>query len=131
MNLKQFCVLGLMAVLIVLTSAVMILVRDQLYAQTTYPGAPRPSDELLVFSPKSGMLANFSTREDLGIQSVTIVDPETKSIGFYQIQLSDGTIKIKNVRNIGPDLKLEHYNGAYPLPSDIERILETKNSPRR
>jgi hypothetical protein len=59
-------------------------------------------------------------------QQVTVIDPETRVLSVYHIDLSTGGVELKSVRNIHWDLQMVEFNGTSPLPREIRSLLEQK-----
>jgi hypothetical protein len=57
-------------------------------------------------------------------QLVTVIDPATRVLGVYQIELATGEVTLKSVRNIHWDLQMIEFNGTSPLPGEVRSILE-------
>ena len=57
-------------------------------------------------------------------QQVTIIDPATRVLGVYHIELSSGEVTLKSVRNLHWDLQMMEFNGTSPLPGEVRSILE-------
>jgi len=57
-------------------------------------------------------------------QQVTVIDPNSEAISVYHVDLADGKIRLRSVRNIHWDLQMVHLNGATPLPREIQVLLE-------
>jgi len=56
--------------------------------------------------------------------TLTIVDPQLRSIGVYHLNRESGEIQLKSVRNFGADLQMDHLNTNSPLPQEIRQGLE-------
>ncbi len=59
-----------------------------------------------------------------GSQQITVIDPQTRVLGVYHIQLSTGEVTLKSVRNIHWDLQMIEHNGTSPLPQEVRAMLE-------
>jgi hypothetical protein len=57
-------------------------------------------------------------------QQVTVIDPDTRVVGVYHIDLASGEVSLKSVRNIHWDLQMIEFNGTNPLPREVRAILE-------
>ena len=57
-------------------------------------------------------------------QQVAVIDPKTRTMSVYHIDLASGAISLKSVRNIQWDLQLVEFNGVSPLPREIRSLLE-------
>lgn len=72
-------------------------------------------------------LVDFTTivdaRSGQPYRKVTIVDPETQRICVYSIDI-EGKIRLQNVRNVGPDLQVEFYDGYDPTPKEVREWLQ-------
>ncbi|HOM17516.1 MAG TPA: hypothetical protein PLQ00_09320 [Thermoguttaceae bacterium] len=71
-----------------------------------------------------GQLIAFSTTVGEKYQQVTLIDPKSRSMSVYHIDLAEGKIRLRSVRNFHWDLQLIHLNGQPPLPREIQAILE-------
>lgn len=59
-------------------------------------------------------------------QQVTVISPETQTLAVYHIDLSNGAVTLKSVRNIHWDLQLNDFNATIPLPGEIRSSLEQR-----
>jgi len=59
-------------------------------------------------------------------QQIVVIDPRTRAMSVYHIDLNSGGVSFKSARNIGWDLQLEDFNGNEPLPSEIRSLLEQR-----
>lgn len=59
-------------------------------------------------------------------QMLTIVDPRTRAICVYHVEMASGAIALKSVRNIHWDLQMTDYNGVSPLPGELRSMLGQK-----
>jgi hypothetical protein len=57
-------------------------------------------------------------------QQVTVIDPDTRVLGVYHVDLSTGEVTLKSVRNIHWDLQMIEFNGTHPLPREVRSIIE-------
>jgi hypothetical protein len=74
--------------------------------------------------PGGGGLIALATVVGEQHQQVTVIDPDTQSLGVYHIDLSTGEVKVKSVRNIHWDLQMIEFNGTPPLPREVRSIIE-------
>ncbi len=72
----------------------------------------------------TGGLIALATSVDEQRQQVTVIDPATRVLGVYHIDLSTGVVTLKSVRNIHWDLQMMEFNGTRPLPDEVRSILE-------
>ena len=56
-------------------------------------------------------------------QQLTVIDPRSRVMSVYHVELASGAITLKSVRNIHWDLQLSEYNGVNPLPNEIRATL--------
>ncbi|MHC4403247.1 MAG: hypothetical protein ACYTG0_26615 [Planctomycetota bacterium] len=75
--------------------------------------------------PSSDLIALSTTVGDKH-QQVTMVDPRSRSISVYHIDLDTGDVELRCVRNIHWDLQMEYYNGSGLLPPEIRSALESR-----
>jgi hypothetical protein len=61
-----------------------------------------------------------------GRQMLTVIEPRTQVLGYYQLDPAKGEILLKGVRNIRWDLQIDEYNGVSPLPSEVRSLVEQK-----
>ena len=59
-----------------------------------------------------------------GRQMLTVLDPRTRVLGYYQFDPAKGEIILKGIRNISWDLQIDEYNGVSPLPSEVRSLVE-------
>jgi hypothetical protein len=55
---------------------------------------------------------------------VTMIDPQQRVMGVYQVERSTGKITPMSVRNFTWDLQMIEYNSGNPLPQDIRNGLQ-------
>lgn len=58
------------------------------------------------------------------VQQVVVLDPRSRVLAVYHIDLDSGGIQLKAVRQIGWDLQLENFNGAKPLPREVRTLVQ-------
>ena len=119
MNLKQFCSLLLMSVLILAVSAMLTYIRDEVFAQTQFGQSGLPVTNVPVQMQSAKWLCSFERLEQQNVQQVIIVDPETQRIAVYHVGL-DGQIQLFNIRHINADLQMRVFDAAEPFPQYIE-----------
>ena len=85
------------------------------YPQPLPPGRSSQADRQLIA---------LSTSVDGKYQQVTLVDPKTEAMSVYHVDLADGKIRLRSVRNFHWDLRMTHLNGETPLPREIQILLE-------
>lgn len=83
-------------------------------SQWTIPTAPAGEGQIIAFSTTVGDK----------YQQVILIDPKSRAMSVYHIDLPDGKIRLRSVRNFHWDLQLIHLNGQPPLPREIQTILE-------
>ena len=59
-------------------------------------------------------------------QQLTVIDPRTRVLSVYHVELATGIVSLKSVRNIHWDLQMVEFNGVNPLPREIRALLETR-----
>ena len=59
-------------------------------------------------------------------QQVTVIDPETRVLSVYHIDLATGAVVLKSVRNIHWDLQMVEFNATSPLPREVKALLDQK-----
>ncbi len=59
-------------------------------------------------------------------QQLTVIDPQTRVMSVYHIDVTSGAITLKSVRNIHWDLQMSEFNGVSPLPREIRALLEQR-----
>jgi hypothetical protein len=57
-------------------------------------------------------------------QQVTVIDPATRVMGVYHIELSSGEVTLKSVRRIHWDLQMNEFNATHPLPGEVRSMIE-------
>jgi hypothetical protein len=57
-------------------------------------------------------------------QQVTVIDPTTRVMGVYHIELSTGEVTLKSVRRIHWDLQMNEFNATHPLPGEVRSMVE-------
>jgi hypothetical protein len=64
----------------------------------------------------------ISTLLPTGTQQIVMVDVAGRTMAVYHIEPSSGKLQLKSVRNCQWDLRMEHFNGQTPLPSEIRQV---------
>ena len=59
-------------------------------------------------------------------QQLTVIDPQSRVMSVYHVELATGAITLKSVRNISWDLLLREFNGVNPLPGEIRALLDAR-----
>ena len=72
---------------------------------------------------RSGQLIAVSSDNPEGPQQITLIDPQSQVMGVYHVERATGRISLKSVRRIQWDLKMDEFNGASPLPREIQAML--------
>jgi hypothetical protein len=88
-------------------------------AQQAAPGASYASS-----GGRADLITYFLPGEANKANTLTIVDPASRSVAVYHVSRDSGEIQLKSVRNIAWDLGMEYFNSGSPLPEEIRRGLE-------
>lgn len=72
-----------------------------------------------VVSGESQGLITLASPPVEGIQQFTVVDPSTRAMAVYHVDLKGGQITLKSVRNLRWDLQLEDFNGVTPKAREV------------
>jgi hypothetical protein len=72
-----------------------------------------------------GLIA-LATSADERHQQVTVIDPETRVLGVYHIDMASGEVALKSVRSLHWDLQMEQFNGTSPLPREVRSLIEQR-----
>jgi len=129
MNLKQFWSILLMSVLILAVSAMLMYVRNEVFAQHI-PFGPNgsPMINVPVQAQLPKWLVSFERLDNQNVQQIIIVDPETQRIGVYRVGLDNGQIQLANIRHINADLQLRVFDAAPPFPQEIEQNFNRRSN---
>jgi hypothetical protein len=60
------------------------------------------------------------------LQQLTIIDPRSRVVSVYHVDLRNGGITLKSVRNIQWDLQMDEFNGVSPLPREIRSLVNSR-----
>ena len=63
----------------------------------------------------------LSTMLPTGVQQLSVLDSQAKSLAIYHIEPSSGKLQLKSVRTLRWDLQMDHFNGQSPLPSELRQ----------
>jgi hypothetical protein len=89
----------------------------EVFAQHPAPQPPvRPGGDLLVVPGPIGEKG----------QLLTVIDPNLRVIGVYNVDRLDGKIALRSVRDIRWDLQMMYLNNESPLPQEIRSLLEPR-----
>ena len=64
----------------------------------------------------------LSTMLPTGVQQLSIVDASVRTLAIYHVDPGNGKVQLKSVRNLVWDLRMEHFNGQSPLPSELRQV---------
>ena len=59
-------------------------------------------------------------------QQITVIDPASRVMSVYHIELATGKVTLKSVRKIHWDLEMSDFNAVSPLPQEIRALLEQR-----
>ena len=91
--------------------------RGEVFAQRPAPQwSNAPGAELIVVSET----ANQS------YQQLTVIDPKLQAMSVYHIDLADGRITLRSVRNFHWDLQMLEHNAVSPLPQDLQALIQRR-----
>lgn len=113
--MKRFADSLLLALLLIALSWFISVVRNNVFAQgPVNQSGPQAAQGLpVVVKPAPEpprWLVDFGPIDTTGKRIVTIVDPESKRIALYSVDLATPTIELKSVRSIHGDLQLTDLN---------------------
>lgn len=95
---------------------------------TAYPGEDLMQPAVPGLSSRTdGQLIALSAQVNDKVQQITVIDPTTRAMSVYHVDLADGKIRLRSVRNIQWDLQMIHLNGVTPLPREIQVLLEQQH----
>ncbi len=57
---------------------------------------------------------------------VVVIDPQTRTMGVYDIGQENGEIQLKSVRRISADLQMLEFNSGEPSPAEIQSRLDQR-----
>ena len=77
-------------------------------------------------SAGSGQLIALAASVDEHRQQITVIDPASRVMSVYHIELATGKVTLKSVRKIYWDLEMSDFNAASPLPQEIRKLLEQR-----
>ena len=81
--------------------------------------AQRPTSQ----SFRNGLVA-FHSQLPNGIQQITVIDSERRTMGVYYVDPQTGKISLRSVRNTQWDLLMDEYNGSSPTPREIRVLMD-------
>jgi hypothetical protein len=68
----------------------------------------------------NGQLQMVTSTLPNGIQQIVILDSPNRSLAVYTVE--GGNLQLRCVRSLVYDLRMEEFNGAPPLPSELRRV---------
>ncbi|MEM7475189.1 MAG: hypothetical protein AAF483_09375 [Planctomycetota bacterium] len=93
---------------------------------TVIPSSPSALSQTQASNPVSGGtdadVQVVSTLLPTGTQQIVVVDTSQRAMAVYHVDPADGKIQLKSVRQLDWDLKMEHFNGQAPLPSELREV---------
>jgi hypothetical protein len=102
---------ALLGAALVLLAGLMLTSRNQAAAQGNGNG-------------QSGDLIAFSSPATEQRQQLIVIDPHTRAMAVYHVDLASGALSLKSVRNVQFDLMMSEFNGVSPSPHDIQSMLQ-------
>lgn len=75
---------------------------------------------------KAGGLVALTVAAGENRQQLAVIDPETRVLGVYHIDLTTGEVVLKSVRRIHWDLQMDEFNATSPLPREVRSLVEQK-----
>jgi len=57
---------------------------------------------------------------------VVVIDPQTRTMGVYDIGQGNGKIQLQSVRRISADLQMLEFNSGEPSPAEIQSRLDQR-----
>jgi hypothetical protein len=58
-------------------------------------------------------------------QQLVIIDPKTRVLSVYHVDLHSGEVELRCVRNVQFDLQIDNFNTKAPLPQEVKSMLES------
>ncbi len=77
-----------------------------------------PTAAPVTASASPGLVTIASPPQD-GLQMFTVVDPATRAMAVYHVDLKSGQTTLMSVRNLQWDLQLEDYNSVAPKAREV------------
>ncbi len=77
-----------------------------------------------------GDLIALSTVVGDKYQQMVVVDPKSRVMSVYHVDLASGAIHLRCVRNIHWDLQMMDFNGSAPSPQEIQAQIQALAQPR-
>ena len=77
-----------------------------------------PAAAPVTASASPGLVTIASPPQD-GLQMFTVVDPATRAMAVYHVDLKSGQTTLMSVRNLQWDLQLEDYNSVAPKAREV------------
>ncbi len=86
-------------------------------AQIRPPAVQRPAGF------NDGLIA-LSETVDGRYQQVTVIDPLSRTMCVYHIELASGEIALRSVRKIHWDMQMTDFNGTKPLAQEVKTLSQ-------
>jgi len=67
-----------------------------------------------------------SETAEQGYQQLPVIDPNLQAMSVYHIDMSDGRITLRSVRNLHWDLQMLEHNAVSPLPRDLQALIQRR-----
>jgi hypothetical protein len=71
-----------------------------------------------------GQLIALSTTVGEQYQQLSVIDPKSRVLAIYHVDLKSGEVALCSVRNIHWDLQMDSFNTKTPLPQEVQSLLE-------
>lgn len=71
-------------------------------------------------SVANGQLQMVTSTLANGMQQIVILDSTQRTLAVYHVD--SGNLQLRSVRSLVWDLRMEEFNGAPPLPSELRRV---------
>ncbi len=89
---------------------------------TTDPQSQLRSQTISPVGQESGNLQMISSMLPTGVQQLVVMDVPKRTMAVYHVDPAQGKIQLKSVRALSWDLRMEHFNGQPPLPSELQQV---------
>jgi hypothetical protein len=119
--MKRYLGFGLMLSVLLGLGLIRVNTRDAAFAQ-----APQPvqAPQQAVVGATTADLISHSFQVNSTTQCITVIDPKTKQLCVYHVELTSGKNTLMSARNIANDLQISAFNSEKPLPREIKSMLE-------